>query len=99
MSANTVISADTARHTAAEWYDGQFSGLYALASSGSPYLWRNRCHHCGVTDTMREVRDCQKVADMHDQPALQALLVWLHGQRAQLACSCGDCDEAPCACA
>lgn len=51
-----IITKEDARTIAADWHGGQFTGLYALASSGSLWLWENECHACGAEWTETEAR-------------------------------------------
>jgi hypothetical protein len=67
--------ARSAAFTAAEYYGGQFTALYALASSGSLELYKGE----GLGRIIRELREAVKVAEAEypeDIEDLQALLQW-----------------------
>ena len=91
--ATVALTHAEARLIASLWHGGQFTGLYALSSSGSPYLYKNRCHHCGVHSTAAEVRRCLLVADPSDQQPLLNLEAWLEEEADDHACGCDPTDE------
>lgn len=91
-----MITDSDARRVAGDWHGGQFTGLYAYASSGSLWLWNNQCHACGAYDTRTEVLRClTETSDTDEKLELQSLHMHLTlaADRAALVHTCDESED------
>jgi len=76
-----LISATDASLYASWWHGGQWTRLYALASSGAPVLHSGACQACEGVECAREVADAWRVpesAHPENQAELEDLAAWVH---------------------